>query len=59
MPKTAKEKREEAEERAEARAARTTEQQMELIAKRPGNSLREMAQINAMDRKPAKKGKKT
>jgi hypothetical protein len=58
MPQTQKEKRERAEERAAARAARTNEEQMELIAKRPGDSLREMAAINASDRAPAKKGKK-
>ena len=57
MPKTMQQKREEAEERAEARASRTTEQQMELLAKRPGNSLREMAKINAEDRRPAKSKK--
>lgn len=57
MPKTLKQKRDEAEDRADAYAARTTEQQMELIAKRPGNSLREMAKINATDRRPAKKAR--
>lgn len=57
MPKTMSQKREEAELRAEAHAERTTEEQMELIAKRPGNSLREMAKINSHDRRPAKKKK--
>ena len=42
-----REKREKAEERAKAYASRSVKEQLELIAKRPGNSAKEKAKLEA------------
>jgi len=55
MPKPLHVKQQEAEERAAAHAKRSAEQQLALIAKRPGHSA---AEVERIQRKAAKKEKK-
>lgn len=56
MPKTKEQKRDEAWSREEARQARTAAEQMDLIRKRPGDSLRERdALIEQMEKEMVKR----
>lgn len=48
MPKTLKQKQEEAEERRKAHEQRTPEDQMNLVERRPGSSTRERAKLLAI-----------
>lgn len=58
MPKTLKQKQEEAVERQSAHEGRSVEQQLDLIATRRGNSLKERAKLQAVETQPSKRRKK-